>query len=684
MLIALLACAAEPVAVHGAAAKGPLVLGSTVLVACIDDVGDPTGTVYATETTDDLGEFSLNVDYRGAVEVQAEGYSFDEIAATLTSAPITLRAQGVVTDEGEQAIYVNVVTHLAHTRVRGLLASGMTMEEATIQAERELRAAIAVGPADFDPGVSGTTMNLMGGDTDGNAYLFAVSAVVLQAGWRTATEDAAVAATTQALLNEIATDLADDGAIDPILTATLADAQAHIDPTVVMANLQGRFDALGTTAVVPDLTRVLGDGSAHPFVGEYDLQERAGLVIDSTCGYDMPLGPGDLDGDGFEDLVVAECLGGQVHVYLGAAEMDVAPSGTITGGDEDDDFGYDLDAGDVDGDGATDLFVGMLQRSSGGAMMGYGGAWVFAGPWDGARTEADAFVSLVGDTEATGFGLAVRILGDIDGAGTSALVVGEPFAESGGAVWIFDATATGTLSPDDAVASIVAEDPLWQLGLNLLTPGDVDGDGVDDLVVAIPNHMLDVNLPCCSTAAVYSGAVLGMDLTLDSAAALIATGGYANIGLELAAPGDVDGDGLADLLLGSSYAQPSFGEASALLYTGAPHGVLSEADATARFMAVTDDDQTGYSASGDVNDDGQPDFLFGGPNADANLGAAWLVYGPVAGEVDLADADARFGGTHSGEQAGRRVGLPGDLDGDHLDDVLVAGNASIYLLFTGA
>lgn len=255
--------AITPIVLHGAVAKGPLVSGSTVLVACIDAAGNPTGAVYPTETTDDLGEFTLTMDYRGAVEVQAEGYSFDEIAATLTSAPITLRAEGAIAGEGDQALYVNVVTHMAHGRIVTLLAAGASLEDATLQAENELRAAIAVGPADFDPGVSGTAMNLLGGDTDGNAYLVAVSAVVLESAWRSATNEAAVAATTQALLNDIAADLADDGAIDSASTAALADAR-------------------------------LGGTHSH---------EEAGLRVAI---------PGDLDGDHLNDVLVESTAG----IYL--------------------------------------------------------------------------------------------------------------------------------------------------------------------------------------------------------------------------------------------------------------------------------------------------------------------------------------------------------------------------------
>jgi hypothetical protein len=76
----------------GAIQKGPFLLGSSVTLSGIDKSGIPTGQAFTTQTTTNLGDFEVTFGYRGNVDIQAQGFYYDEIAGALSSAPITLRA----------------------------------------------------------------------------------------------------------------------------------------------------------------------------------------------------------------------------------------------------------------------------------------------------------------------------------------------------------------------------------------------------------------------------------------------------------------------------------------------------------------------------------------------------------------------------------------------------------------
>ncbi len=91
------------------------------------------------------------------------------------------------------------------------------------------------------------------------------------------------------------------------------------------------------------------------------------------------------------------------------------------------------------------------------------------------------------------------------------------------------------------------------------------------------------------------------------------------------------------------------------------------------------------SGAGDVNGDGVDDLLIGAPRSDsgaADGGVAYLVFGPVAGDVDLSAADARLKGERTGDHAGSSVSGAGDLDVDGFDDLLVGapqyGNSPVW------
>ncbi|MEL6344120.1 MAG: MopE-related protein, partial [Myxococcota bacterium] len=155
---------------------------------------------------------------------------------------------------------------------------------------------------------------------------------------------------------------------------------------------------------------------------------------------------------------------------------------------------------------------------------------------------------------------------------------------------------------------------------------------------------------------------------------------------------DVDGDTYADVLVSSPVADVgATNSGEVYLFTGIASGTLSASSATATLTGSADD-LVGFSVSGgDFDGDGSPDLLLGSNGLSSDRGGAYVVSGPVSGNIDLATtADAILSGSRVDDVAGRSVASLGDIDGDGNDDILIgafsndeagANTGRAYLLY---
>jgi outer membrane protein assembly factor BamB len=247
------------VTIKGGIQKGPFILGSSVDAYPVDDLGEAiSGDSFHTETMSDQGDFKLVLPEPGKVLLEAQGYYYNEVRGALSTSQLTLRALAYVTEAVEQDVYVNLVTHLTRDRIKKLLAQGKELNQAIIQAELELVRNLGLGGSDFSAGATGVHMNLLGGNTLDNAYLFALGSVLTQAAALQGQGDATLSdAHLQELLNQMSK-LMENGESFPVeLYTLLRQAEATLDAQEVEDAFQARLDALNLEVEVPDLDQIL-------------------------------------------------------------------------------------------------------------------------------------------------------------------------------------------------------------------------------------------------------------------------------------------------------------------------------------------------------------------------------------------------------------------------------------------
>ncbi|MFT4173945.1 MAG: hypothetical protein QM639_15375, partial [Rhodocyclaceae bacterium] len=473
-----------------------------------------------------------------------------------------------------------------------------------------------------------------------------------------------------------------------------------------------------------------------------------GQTTSDTSGWSVS-SAGDVNGDGYADVIVgapsADPTGGndagRSYVIFGGSAMVSIDLSSLTAGTSTQGFvingqtttdnsGISVsNAGDVNGDGLADLIVGASQSDPPGASNG-GRSYVVFGKTDGGVLNLSSLTAgsstqgfaINGQTNGDLSGRSVSGAGDVNGDGLADLIVGAYSADaapsgmtdSGRSYVVFGKTSGAVVNLSSLTSGVSSEGFIINgqaasdlSGWSVSGAGDVNGDGLADVIVS--GHQSDT---ATGVDAGRAYVVFGKTGTAVVDLSAIAAGGNTQgfvingysvsdySGWSVSNAGDVNGDGLADVVIGAYQADPpgAFNAGRSFVVFGKTGtdvvdlSSFTNGASTQGFLinGQSGGDRSGNSVSyaGDINGDGLADMIVGAylsdPAAGTDAGRAYVVYGKTgSGIVELSTLAASnnsqgfvINGQAGSDNAGYSVSGAGDINGDGFDDLIVGAMQS--------
>ena len=473
------------------------------------------------------------------------------------------------------------------------------------------------------------------------------------------------------------------------------------------------FGQSGTTAI--NLSAVAAGSGGFVIYGENNWDFSGGSVSAA----------GDINGDGLADLIIGASSSdfngfnsGRSYVVFGRREttainLSAVATGSggfaINGERAEDASGNVVAAGDVNGDGLADLIIGAPRSDINGSDSGR--SYVVFGRSGQAAINLSEVAEGIGGFAINGennwdfSGCSVDAAGDVNGDGLADLIVGAHGSsangvESGRSYVVFGQRGTTAINLSVVAVGnggfvINGESVGNSSGQSVAAAGDVNGDGLADLIVGAANS--DANGGRSGRCYVVFGQKGTTAINLSAIAA--GNGGFAITGENamdfcgnVAAAGDVNGDGLADLIVGAGGSDVN-GYNSGRSYvvfgqSGTAAINLSSVAAGSGGFAINgeraDDGSCNVSAAGDVNGDGLADLFVGAPSSDLVVGAPG---NNLAGYFAAGRSYIIFGNTTGAfsQTAVNQMGGTGNdtLTGSADSETIVAGAGNDILIGDG-
>lgn len=362
---------------------------------------------------------------------------------------------------------------------------------------------------------------------------------------------------------------------------------------------------------------------------------------------------GDVNKDGFADFIVGspgftdgQLNEGAAYVWYGgptpkapSAKANWRVQGNFPGAG----FGYALASGDVNGDGFSDVIIGApYYQNSIAAVVPLGRVFIYYGSAEGLETKPSRTLvapsipgAQFGNDEWFGFSVAVA---DLNADGFSDVVVGAPHLSNGfgheGAIFVYKGSASGVVATP--IGRVEGESSGAQFGFAVASAGDVNGDGFSDVIVGAPFFFFDDVTFHEGAASLFLGYAEGLRTT--AAWSMSGRWGGARFGTTLAGVGDLNGDGLSDVVVGAPYYGGQINQEGRIsVFRGARGRVPLTGPIWVKSSQLPDA-LFGFaiSGAGDMDGDGFDDFLVGAPglsHPEKSEGAVYLFRGYGTREI---------------------------------------------------
>ena len=440
-------------------------------------------------------------------------------------------------------------------------------------------------------------------------------------------------------------------------------------------------------------------------------------------------GAGDVNGDGLDDVIIgayaADSGGinnrGESYVIYGSTNGFFSPINIFElngingfkfiGIDAQDHSGWSVSGvGDTNGDGIDDIIIGAPGADPGGenqageAYVIYGRTNGFPAVFELASLNGTNGFQLNGITELGLCASSVSGAGDVNNDGINDIIIGaHNVSSAAGESYVVYGRVDNYSTPFELSSlngtngfRIAGTENLAYSGCSVSGAGDLNNDGADDVIVGAYRGSPDGKLYAGKSYVVFgqtnnfNGGILLSDLNGNNGFQLNGVDASDRCGFSVSGAGDLNNDGIDDIIIGAPGLNLSFGE-SYVVY-GSSLGFpavfeFSSLDGTNGFKlnGIGMANYCGYSVSdaGDVNGDGIDDVIIGAENArpcnkTTGAGESYLVYGnadgfPAIFELSSLDNSkgVQFNGIDDADHSGWSVSGARDMNGDGIDDIII-------------